>query len=162
MPKKPEAQGEFARIFGSGDRVTTPPSTVTGIFNRSPSEEALKQKQSGSSSASAPPSSFTPPAGEFTRMFGAASMETPAAAPVAQTPTPSAPQPPAGTPGEYTRMFGAQALPQEPTTTLPPPPVRTPETHAPTKRTSKLIPMLFGIILLLLVAIAIVVITMKK
>ena len=120
MPKKSEAQGDFARIFGSGDRVTTPPSTGTGIFDQAPAAVALKQNQSGSPAAPAPPSAYTPPAGNFTRIFGSTPMEIPAPDSIAQTPTPSTPQQPAGSPGEYTRMFSAQSIPQEPTVTQPP------------------------------------------
>ena len=161
MPKKPEAQGEFARIFGSGDRVTTPSSTGTGIFDQPSAAEALKQKQSGSPAAPAPPRAYAPPSGEFTRIFGSTAMESPLPDSTAQTPTPSAPQPPAGAPGEYTRMFGAQSIPQEPTVTLPSTPAKTAETPIPAKRTSKLIPVLIIAILLLLAAVAVVVVTMR-
>jgi hypothetical protein len=160
-PKKPEAQGEFARIFGSGDSMKTPPSTVTGIFDQAPAAGALNQKPSGGPAAPAPPRAYAPPSGDFTRIFGSTPMENPTPDSIAQTPTPSAPQQPAASPGEYTRMFSAPSIPQEPTVTLPPTPVKTAETPVPAKRTSKMIPVLIGVILLLLAAIAVVLVTMR-
>jgi len=162
VPQKTESQGqgEFARLFGSGDRMTAPPSTGTGIFGQSPSAAAPKQNQI--IPVPAPPPSFAKPAGEFTKIFGDTDtgMQTPGPM-AAQTPAPSpTPPPPARAPGEYTRMFGAHSFTQEPLTE--PAPIAAPEAPVPAKRPSKMIPVLIGITLLLLAAIAVIVITMRK
>ncbi len=161
IPHKPEAQGEFAKVFGSGDRVTTPTSTVTGIFKQSHTA-APKQELSGSLAAPTTPQAYAPPAGEFTKIFGDTSMKIPAYDPVVQTPAPGVSPPPVGGPGEYTRMFSALSLPKEPAAAPTPAPIRNPETPVPTKQNSKLVPALIGVILLLLAAIAVIVVAMKK
>jgi hypothetical protein len=157
LPTKPEAQGEFDRLFGSGDRVTAPPSSVTGIFSPSSSTPT------SSATAPAPPPAFAQPAGEFTRLFGETSSKIPAFDPVPLPQAPS-PQPPSGSPGEYTRMFGAASMPVEPIAAPPqaPAPTRAPESPAPAKQNSKLVPVLIGAIVLLLVAIVIIIFSMRK
>jgi hypothetical protein len=162
MPHKPESEGDFARLFGSGDRVAAPPSIDTGLFGPSPSAAALKQSQA--TPAQAPPPSFAQPAGELTNILGSAAAEIPtldsAASP---TPAPGATQaPPASGPGEYTRMFGAQSLLQKPPAEPVPAPVGASEAPAPAKLSAKMIFVLIGVTLLLLAAIAVVLITMGK
>ena len=160
LPKNPEAQGDFARIFGSGDRVTSGPSTGTSMFDQS-SSAPLTQGKSESASIPATPKAYTPPSGEFTRIFGGTSMESSTVGPMVPAPPSAAPPQPAA-PGEYTRMFGAQSIPQGPATQPEPAPTSTPESPAPAKQTSKLlVPVLIGVILLLFVAIAVIVITRK-
>jgi hypothetical protein len=163
LPTKPEAQGEFDRLFGSGDRVTAPPSSVTGIFNQPLAAPTTKPELTGSAASPAPQPAFAQPAGEFTRIFGETSIKIPA---LGTVPVPQAPssQPPAGVPGEYTRMFGAVSMPVEPIAATPqaPAPTETPEFPAPAKHRSILIPVLIGAIVLLLAAIAIIVISMRK
>jgi hypothetical protein len=161
VPQKPESQGDFARIFGGGESVTAPPATITGVFGQSPS--AAAPKSGPSARVPAPPPSFTQPAGEFTKIFGDTAMEIPTMGPIA-APTPSlsaAPPNPASGPGEYTRMFGVQAIAQESLAEPAQAPIVTPEAPAPIKHPSKMIPVLIGIILLLLAAIAVIVVTMK-
>ena len=77
-------------------------------------------------------------------------------------PTPGVAPTPSSAPGEYTRMFRAQTLPQEPLAEPVPAPIGTQEAPAPAKRPSKMIPLLIGVILLLLAAIAVIVITIRK
>ena len=161
MPQKPESQGEFARIFGSGgsgDRVTTPPATVTGIFSASSSAASPQQSET----APTPPRAYKSPGGEFTKLFGDTGIGIPMTGPMAPMPTPGTTPPPSGSPGEYTRMFSAQPLPQEPLAEPVPAPIGTQEASAPAKRPSKMIPVLIGAILLLLAAIAVIVIAMRK
>ncbi len=161
IPPKQEAQGDFASIFGSGDRSAGPASTVTGMFHASSSTPAIKPEQAGSALSQPPPPAFTPPPGSFTRIFG----ETPPAVslpgPMPAPSPPSAPSP-ASAPGEYTRMFSAQPLPQEPIAALSPPAIKAPEPTAQPKRSSMLIPVLIGVIVLLLAAIAVILVTIKK
>ncbi len=162
VPQKPQSEGDFARLFGSGDRVEAPPSMDTGMFGQSPSAAALKQSQA--TPAQAPPPSFAHAAGELTNIFGGAAAKIPTLDSTAlPTPAPGAPQPPpARDPGEYTRMFGAQSFPQEPLAEPVPARVAAPEAPAPAKLPSKMIFVLIGVTLLLLAAIAAVIVTMGK
>jgi hypothetical protein len=160
MSQKPESRGEFERVFGSGDRATAPATTVTGIFGQPSSVSTSKQNEI--TPASTPPQAFAQPAGEFTKIFGDTATEIPTLGPMAPPPAPSAVPPAASSPGEYTRMFSAQPLPQEPLAEPAPTPIGTPEARVPSKQSSKMIPVLIGIILLLLAAIAVIVITMRK
>ena len=158
MPQKSESQGEFARVFGSGDRVTAPPTTVTGIFGASFSATPQKQGEI----APTPPPAFKPPGGEFTKIFGNTMMGIPTQDPAAPMPTPGAAPSPSRSPGEYTRMFSAQPLPPEPPAEPVPAPIGTQEAPAPANRSSKMmIPVLIGVILLLLAAVAVIVIMSK-
>jgi hypothetical protein len=142
--------------------VTAPPATVTGVFGQSPSAAAPKPSQAAR--VPDPPPSFAQPAGEFTKIFGDTSMEIPTPDPMAAPmPAPGvAPPKPQSGPGEYTRMFGVQAIGQEPPAEPVPVPIGTPEAPPPAKQPSKMIPIMIGIILILLAAIAIIVITMRK
>jgi hypothetical protein len=140
--------------------VTTPPSTVTGIFNQPSSTEALKLDESPP--IPAPPKAYAPPAGQFTQIFGSTPMAPSPPDSTVQPPRPAAPPPPSA-PGEYTRMFAAQQVPQEPTLSMPPAqPKVVAETPVRAKQPSKLVPVLIGVILLLLIAIAVVVVTVTK
>jgi hypothetical protein len=161
LPSRPEAQGSFDRIFGSGDRVTSPPSTVTGIFNQSSSIPAAKPEQTGSAVAPAPPPAFAPSGGEFSRIFGETSLEIPTLGPM-QAPRAPSTQPPVNAPGEYTRMFSASSLPQEPIIAPPPAPATAPQVPAPATQSSKLVPVLIGVIVLLIAAVAVILVLMKK
>ncbi|HTY61536.1 MAG TPA: hypothetical protein VMG30_04710 [Acidobacteriota bacterium] len=160
MPQKPESQGEFARVFGSGDRATVPPTSFTGIFGQPSSASAPKQSET--IHASKPPQSFAPAAGEFTKIFGDSSAEIPPLGPVAPLAESSPASPAASAPGEYTRMFSAQSLPQELATEPVPAPTRMQETPVPAKQPSKMIPVLIIVILVLLAVIAIIVVTARK
>jgi hypothetical protein len=161
LPSRPEAQGSFDRIFGSGDRVTSPPSTVTGIFNQSSSIPAAKPEQTGSAVAPAPPPAFAPSGGEFSRIFGETSLEIPTLGPM-QAPRAPSTQPPVNAPGEYTRMFSASSLQQEPIIAPPPAPATAPQVPAPATQSSKLVPVLIGVIVLLIAAVAVILVLMKK
>jgi len=160
MPPKSEAQGDFARIFGSSDRQAGSPSTVTGIFHQSSSTPAIETKHSGGASSLTAPPAFTPPPGEFTRIFGETSPLTPSAGPIAPAPPPASP-PPASGPGEYTRMFSAPPIPPEPIATPAPQPAAAPESQGQAKRNSMLVPILIGVIVLLLAAIAVILVAIK-
>jgi len=157
MPPSPETQGDFDRIFGSGDRPGVSPSTVTGIFRQSSSTPSVESKQADSASSLAAPPAFSPPPGDFTRVFGKTSPVTP---PPDTLPSPSpASPPPVSGPGEYTRMFGSQPIPTEPI--APPPPVLAPESPVQAKQNSLLVPILIGVIVLLLAAIAVILIAKR-
>ena len=161
IPSKPEAKGDFARHFGSGGGASEPPSGVTGMFDQSSLAE-LKKEPGENSSVAIPSSAYTPPAGEFTRIFSGTSADGPAhrpdAIPPSSTPTPA---PPAA-PGEYTRMFSAPSIPPgvpgEASPALSPPP----SSPTPAKQASNLLPILIGAILLLLAIIAVIVIAVGK
>ena len=76
--------------------------------------------------------------------------------------TPSQPEESTG-PGEYTRMFGVQAIPPaEGSPALAPVPPSPPEAAAPAKQSSKLPLILGGIVVLLLVIIVVLLIVMRK
>jgi hypothetical protein len=158
MPPKAESQGDFDRIFGSSERPVGSPSTVTGIFRQSSSTPAIEPKQADSASSLTAPPAFTPPPGDFTRVFGETSPGIPS--PVAAPPTPASPSPASG-PGEYTRMFSAQPIPPEPIAAPTPAPVIAPESQRPVKQNSMLVPILIGVIVLLLAAIAVILVAIK-
>lgn len=153
VPSKRESAGDFERIFGSGDSAAANPPVGTGIFGQSnPAAEtpAVETQQSQSTPAQA-----SPPPGEFTGIFNAATSGVPATGPKASPP-------PAGGPGDYTRMFGAQSFSQEPPAEPAKAPAITPEVPAPVKINPKMVFALIGIALLLLAAITVVVVTMGK
>jgi len=158
MPPKAESQGDFDRIFGSSERPVGSPSTVTGIFRQSSSTPAIEPKQADSASSLTAPPAFTPPPGDFTRVFGETSPGIPS--PVAAPPMPASPSPASG-PGEYTRMFSAQPIPPEPIAAPTPAPVIAPESQRPVKQNSMLVPILIGVIVLLLAAIAVILVAIK-
>jgi hypothetical protein len=143
--------------------VTTPPAATTGIFDQASSSASLKQGQGVNPSAPTPPRAYTPPAGEFTRVFGDPSTEIPTQGPMMPMPAPGAPPPaPASAPGEYTRMFSAPSISQEPIAAPVQSTISAPEITVPAKKSSMLIPVLIGAILLLLAAIAVIVAMMGK
>lgn len=161
VPQKPESQGEFARVFGSGDNFAAAPTTGTDMFSQPSS--ASTPKRSEINPAPASPPAFAQPAGEFTKIFGDTAAIVPILNPMAPPPSPgTAPTSTPSAPGEYTRMFSAQTLPQEPLAEPIPAPIGTPEAPAPAKQPSKMIPVAIGIILLLLAVIAIIVISTRK
>ncbi|MBN2319172.1 MAG: hypothetical protein JXR49_08840 [Acidobacteria bacterium] len=144
-PQKRESQDEFAHLFRESDNKGTPPISATSIFH---------PKQSGSLSDPTPRVPG-PQSGEFTRIFGKTSIEDPVPVPVEQIPAQSTPE--KDSPGEYTRVFSAQPLPQESGAASVQSPVSAPETAVPPKSNSLLVPILIGVILLLLAVLTIVV-----
>jgi len=150
-PQKRESQEEWAHLFRGSDNVGTPPASATGMIH--PASLSASPDQT-------PPASV-PLAGEFTRIFGKTSIiEDPAPIPTEQIPAQSAPA--KNSPGDYTRIFSAQQLPQEPGAASAQIPVSAPETAVPAKSNSLLVPILIGIILLLLAVLAIVVFATLK
>lgn len=145
-PQNLQSQEPFSNIFKGGADSGAPPASATGIFHskRSESPPYPTTRAPGSQ------------AGEFTQMFGKISTkEEPAPAPMERIPEQHAPA--KDSPGEYTRIFGAEQLLQEPGAASATAPAGEPETTAPPKSPSLLIPILIGILLLLLAVLSIVV-----
>jgi hypothetical protein len=144
MPEK-TGQGQFTKVFGGGvSDAKESAGQFTRIFE---AQTPLGAPPHSAAGAPAPPPSYAPPAGAFTRVFGGHENEP-------APPAPAEPQAPAG-PGEYTRMFSAQTiLPMEEPAPAPNEPAPS-ESSVPAKQTSKLPAILVGVILLLLVLIVI-------
>jgi hypothetical protein len=137
----PSGQGEFTRIFKAGaTNAGTGRAGVqsTQIFGAPESSESY-----GLNPPPSPQDTCGSSAGEFTRIFGGAPVQT--------SPSISSPQA-SDTPGDYTRAFGIPSV-QPNQETRPEPENTPPEVPAPEKATSKLVPWLFGVIVLLLVII---------
>ena len=156
-PPVQAAPGEFTRFFSAAS--TTKPASEPQ--NRESQDEFANIFKSGENSGTPPASATGPQAGEFTRIFGKTSIkEDQVPFPAEQTPAQSTPA--KNSPGEYTRLFGAQQLPQKPEAASVQAPVSDPEAAAPPKGNSLLIPILIGIILFLLAVLAIVVFASLK
>jgi len=153
-PQKPpiqEPRGEFTRLFGSGDLGSTVPSSSTQILNAAQAPQAMGQKPSESS---LPTLTSDGRAGEFTRLFGGSTLETPRSENV--------PAQPARVPGEYTQIFQAQACPAAAPEETPPVPDQAASKAVSERRVSYIVPVLIGVILLLLATLVVILITMSK
>ena len=165
MPNKTEAKGEFTRVFGGSGRPEAPAAASTRLFESPPPPGEGLRPEKPEVSRPSPPKAFGTPAGEFTRVFGGASMET---LPPAKSTPPAAenPAPPAapGAAGEYTRMFSAPPKPEEPAAAPEPAgvPSAASASPAPAKSNSRLPLILTGVIFVLLVVIVALIFTLWK
>jgi hypothetical protein len=156
-PPTPESRDEFAKLFKGGDSAGTAPASATGMFHPPSSVATTRQSKRPTDQT---PGNHISQDGEFTRIFGKTSGKDPSPVPVEQIPKQSMPD--KDSPGEYTRIFGAQQLPREPGADPVQAPVSAPESAVPAKSNSPLVPILIGIILLLLAVLTIVVFASLK